>query len=143
MFRGHISNRAQALRHVPLLADLDRRHLEEVANRCDEVKSEPGEVLVRQGETGRELILVLEGSVRVERDGRPVAHLGSGEFVGEMALLDGEPRSATVVTETPSTLLLIESRSFWPLLEANPAMQKKLLVSLAGRMRELQRTVMQ
>ena len=130
------SEKIELLKKVPLFQNLSKRDLDEVAKIADEVQSQPGEVLLRQGERGREFILIAEGSVRVERDGRVIAHRGAGEFLGEMALLDGKPRTATVITEEPSTLLVVHWGSFWPLLETVPGVQRKLLIGLSGRLRE-------
>ena len=96
---------------------------------------------MRQGEIGRELVLIVDGSVRIERNGKVIARRGADEFLGELALLDKKPRTATVVTDTSSTLLVIHSSRFWPLLETVPGVQLKLLIGLAARMRELQDTL--
>lgn len=132
------SDKAEVLKKVPLFENLNKRDLDRVAKIADEVDSKPGEVLMRQGDRGREFMLVVDGKVRIERDGHVIAHRGPGEFLGEMALLDGKPRTATVVTEEPSTLLVIHWGQFWPLLESVPAVQRKMLIGLSGRMREMQ-----
>lgn len=134
------ADKAEVLSKVPLFQNLSKRDLEQVSKIADEVESKPGEVLMRQGEIGREFVLILDGGVRVERNGKVVARRGGGDFLGELALLDKQPRSATVVTEEPSTLLVIQWGRFWPLLETVPGVQRKLLIGLASRMRQLQDT---
>jgi CRP/FNR family transcriptional regulator, cyclic AMP receptor protein len=136
------SSKIDVLQKVPLFRDLSKRQLDEIAKHADEIEGKPGEVLVRQGEVGHELIIIVEGSARVERDGQVIAHLKSGDFLGEMSLLDGKPRSATVITEIPGTLLVIHSRSFGPLLDTVPGLQRKMLTALVERFRELQQTLM-
>jgi len=131
------SDKVEVLRKVPLFQNLSKRDMDQVAKIADEVQSQPGEVLMRQNEPGREFILVVDGGVRVERNGEVVAHRGPGEFLGELALLDGKGRTASVITEKPTTLLVIHWGRFWPLLETVPGVQRKLLVGLAGRMREI------
>jgi CRP-like cAMP-binding protein len=131
-------DKADVLCKVPLFQNLSKRDLDHVARIADEVDVKAGEVLMRQGDPGREFILVASGKARIERNGKVVAHVGPGDFLGEMALLDGKPRSATVVTEEPGTLLVIHWGRFWPLLETVPSLQRKMLVGLSGRIRELQ-----
>ena len=129
------SDKADVLKKVPLFSGLSRRHLDHVAREADEVKEEAGTVLTRQGGLGREFILILEGGARVERDGTVIARLGPGDVFGEMSLIDGMPRSATVVAESPSVLLVIEARSFRELLDTVPGLQRKLLITLCVRLR--------
>ena len=135
------SQKIDVLQTVPLFRTLSKHDLDHIATIADEVESSPGEVLMRQGEAGREFMLIVSGCVRVERNGEVIARRGAGEFLGEMALLDGQGRTATVITEEPSHLLVIHWSRFWPLMESVPELQRKILVGLAGRMRELQETV--
>src|SRR5579885_3337765 len=90
------SQKIDVLRQIPLFADLSRRHLDEIAKHADEIDATAGTVLMRQGEIGHELVIIVEGEARVDRDGRELARFGDGSFVGEMALLDGLERSAAV-----------------------------------------------
>lgn len=124
------------LRKVPLFSGLSQRHLDLIARHADEVRMDGGKVLARQGEGGLEFLLIVEGSARVERDGKVLARLGAGDFFGEMSLIDGKPRSATVIAETPIVLLLIHKRSFSELLDTVPGLQKKVLIKLCERLRE-------
>jgi CRP/FNR family cyclic AMP-dependent transcriptional regulator len=114
---------------------LSQRHLDLVARHADEVSLDAGRVLARQGGLGREFLLIVDGSARVERDGRRIAHLGPGDCFGEMSLIDGRPRSATVVAETPMVLLCVHTRSFGYLLDTVPGLRKKILVTLCQRLR--------
>lgn len=80
-------------------------------------------------------MLVLVGTGRVERDGKVLADLAAGDFFGEMSLIDGQPRSATVFVESPCVLLVIGRHSFWKLLDSVPGMQEKILITLCQRLR--------
>jgi CRP/FNR family cyclic AMP-dependent transcriptional regulator len=129
------SEKVDVLKKVPLLSGLSRRDLDLIARVADEVKVEKGRVLTRQGGLGMEFLLLLEGSARVERDGKVIARLGPGDFVGEMSLIDGKPRSATVIADSPSVLLAVQARSFRTLLDTVPGLQRKVLIALCERLR--------
>lgn len=131
------SDKASFLGGVPLFSGLSRRHLNELARHVDEVTATAGKVLARQGEHGLEFILLVDGRARVERDGKRIARLQPGDFFGEMSLIDGEPRTASVIAETPVTLLVVHRRVFGHLLDTIPGVQKKILVTLCQRLREV------
>jgi len=126
------------LRKLPLFRGCSRRELTAVARIVDLVEEPAGKVLTRTGETGREFCLILEGTVRVEVSPRKRVRLGRGDFFGEMSLLDGEPRSATVIAETPLRLLVIGRREFWPLLLKVPQLTRRIMVTLSQRLRQAQ-----
>jgi len=129
------SEKVDVLKKVPVLSGLSRRDLDLIARVADEVKVEKGRVLTRQGGLGMEFLLILEGSARVERDGKVIARLGPGDFLGEMSLIDGKPRSATVIADSPSALLAVQARSFRTLLDTVPGLQRKVLIALCERLR--------
>ena len=80
-------------------------------------------------------LLIFDGIARVERDGQVIARLKAGDFCGEMSLIDGMPRCATVIAETPAVLLVVHRRSFGHLLNTVPGLQKKVLAGLCERLR--------
>lgn len=129
------SQKIEHMQSVPLFAQLSRRHLQRVARHADEVAAPAGKVLARQDEMGRELLIIVEGQARVERDGHVLARLAAGDFVGEMSLIDHKPRSASVIAETDVVLLTIHSRAFRPLLDSVPGMKDRILVGLVERLR--------
>jgi CRP/FNR family cyclic AMP-dependent transcriptional regulator len=133
-FRRH-EEKAESLKRVPLFANLTSQQLEVVSRIADEVRSEPGDLLTREGRLGHEFLLIVEGSARVEQDGATVAQLGPGDYLGEMALIDGKPRTATAITEAPSLLLVVESRAFQLLLDEVPDLRRELLLTLCERVR--------
>ena len=129
------SEKAEALKKVPLFSGLNGRQLDIVAREADEVTVAAGKTLAKQGKLGHEFLLIVAGTARVERDGLVLASLGPGDCFGEMSLIDGKPRIASVIAETQVTLLVINSRSFSLVLDAVPALQKKILVTLCERLR--------
>jgi CRP-like cAMP-binding protein len=97
-----------------------------------------GTVLCQQGHQAEEFFVIVDGSVRIERDGQFVRSLGPGEFLGEIALVDGGPRTATATTESPSHLLVVAHREFNSLLDRFPTIQATVLRTLAKRVRALE-----
>ncbi|MGI8925514.1 MAG: cyclic nucleotide-binding domain-containing protein [Tepidiformaceae bacterium] len=140
MFLKRREEQAGVLAKVPLFSGLSKKQLVAVARTTDQVSAQAGAVLCRQGHLGREFVLIVEGEARVERDGKKIGLMGAGEFFGEMSLLDGKPRTATVVTETPCEVLVVDGRAFTPLLETVPALQRQILVNLCTRLRDCYET---
>ena len=97
--------------------------------------TEVGKVLMTQGEGGRDMMVLIAGSVAIERDGQRVNTLGAGDFFGEISLIDGGPRTATVTTEEPSWLLVITHRDFHAMMEEFPDVENQVLSALAHRIR--------
>ncbi len=133
------SSYLEHLAKVSLFSSCSQKDLAKIAKAGDEVTMPAGSLIVDQGQTGREAFVVLEGTVTVKRNGKKVASLGPGTVVGELSLLDHGPRTATVITETDCTLLLLSQRNFLGVVDDVPALAHKLLASLAGRIRDLDR----
>ena len=127
------------LRNVSLFSSCSTKDLQKIAKAGDEITMAAGTMIVDQGQTGREAFVVLEGSVSVKRNGKKMVTLGPGTVVGELSLLDHGPRTATVTCETDCLLMLITQRHFSAVLDDVPALSHKLLASLAGRIRDLDR----
>jgi CRP/FNR family cyclic AMP-dependent transcriptional regulator len=127
------------LRNVPLFNSCSTKELQTIAKATDELTVPAGHVLTDQGQMGREAFVIVDGSATVKRNGKKVATLGPGSVVGELSLLDHGPRTATVTADSDSTVLVIEQRHFLGVLEAVPSIARKLLASLAGRVREFDR----
>lgn len=128
--------KALFLRGVPLFAALPGEELAELGIIAEEVEAEAGEEVVREGETGDAMYLVVEGRVRVLRGGRELSTLGEREPFGEMALLDPAPRSATVRAETDVRLLRIGREDFEVILAERPAVARGVIEVLVRRLRE-------
>jgi CRP/FNR family cyclic AMP-dependent transcriptional regulator len=127
--------KVDALRSVGLFADCSTRELQRIARICTRDQADKGTVLTKQGDAGRECFVIADGSAAVEIDGRDVATVGPGDCVGEMALLDGGPRTATVTARTPMTMYVLTAAEFRTLLDASPSILRKMTMSLARRLR--------
>lgn len=132
------TNKERCLAGLPLFSTCRPEELRRVCKLVDEVVVPPGTVLCRQGVVGREAFVIADGRVGVSVSGRHAAVLGSGELVGETALLTGGARMATVVTLVPTRIFVIEARSFSSLFRAAPEVGRKLAAVLAGRLAEAQ-----
>ena len=127
--------RTELLAGCPLFRGLDPEQLAAVAGSATEVAFATGRVIARQGEIGTGFFIVVEGSVRVVRDGATIATLGPGEFFGELSVLDRRPRIAQVVAAEPSRCLALASWDFERVLLEHPALALAILRELAGRLR--------
>lgn len=128
-------DRALALRGAPLFAALSAEALLPVAAVCAEVRLAPGEVLFEAGDPGDAMYVIVDGEVRVVAGEAELTRLGRGECVGEMAALDWEPRSATVVAAGPALLLRLGRNELHDLLRDHPALVRNLAIVLAQRIR--------
>jgi CRP-like cAMP-binding protein len=126
------------LQRIPIFSGFDRRRMERLGMLADEVFVPAGKVLMRQGDSGSDMMVVVRGSVAVERDGNRLNTLGSGDFFGEIALVDGGPRTATVTTEEPTTLLVITHRDFHSMMDEFPEVAEQVMNALANRVRHLE-----
>ena len=113
-------HKAEVLRALPLFASCPTRELRRIAAIADELNFREGTMLTRQGHPGREMFILLEGTVKVERSGVQVNELGPGDFLGEGALILGEPRNATITATSPIRALVITAMNFKQLLEDDP-----------------------
>ncbi len=125
------------LASVPLFAGLGHAELEELGRLVDEVDGSDGRVLMRQGQPGDEMFVVVSGELEIERDGQAVGRQGPGTAVGEMALLSEGPRTATVRAVGPTRLLVLAHREFHSLMDAHPAVRARILEGLADKVRTL------
>jgi len=125
------------LHRIPLFSGFDRRRLERLGMLADEVDVPADKVLMRQGETGTDMMVLVRGGVAVERDGERINTLGPGDFFGEIALVDGGPRTATVTVTEPSTLLVITHRDFHSMMDEFPEVAGQVMNALANRVRTL------
>ena len=122
------------LAKVPLLAGLDRKHLEEVGRLADEVDLPAGKVAARQGASADEFFIIIEGTVRIDRGGQHLRDLGPGEFFGELAMLGKMPRTATATCATACRLLVVGHREFNAMLADFPSIQGAVLHAVAQRL---------
>jgi CRP-like cAMP-binding protein len=136
-FGGRVSqdDKIDRLEDVAMLAGCSRRQLRAIARISEVIEVAEGTVLARSGEPGQEFFLILDGTARVEVSARKRARLQPGQYFGEMSLLDGGPRSATVVADTPLRLLVIKRGDFATLLREAPELTQSLLATLSRRVR--------
>lgn len=137
-FGGRISqdDKIDRLEDVGLLAGCSRRQLRAIARISEVIEVPAGTVLARTGTPGEEFFLILDGSARVEVAPRKRSRLEPGQYFGEMSLLDGGPRSASVTAETPLRLLVIKRRDFTTLLKEAPELTQSVLATLSRRVRQ-------
>lgn len=128
-------DRIELLRRVGLFSSCSRKELERIAALTTPLDAEQGEVVAREGKPGSELFVIASGTASVTLRGRQLARLYPGDAFGEMALLDRGPRAATVTAETPMLLYVVDPRQFSTLLLDVPVVGRKLLKSLAKRLR--------
>ncbi len=126
---------ASKLASVPIFSGCSRRELAVVARAAKEVSHRAGTVIAREGERGIGLFLIVEGECSVSIGGKERGRLGPGQFFGEIALLDGGPRTATVTAVTDVRLVGLTEWVFRGLLAEHPSIALKTLESVAGRLR--------
>lgn len=129
------SDFTEILKTVPLFASCTKKELSSVAAVAKDVHFSEGHVICREGDTGIGLHVVVEGETKVQIGGRTKRRLGPGAFFGEIALLDGGPRTATVIAETPVRTISIVAWDFRTALKANTTLTLKLLEEVCRRAR--------
>lgn len=133
------SGLADRLKAVPLFAGLSDRELRDVVDHGKVVTHRPGHEVVQEGSSLTVgFHLVLDGEATVLQDGQVRRQLGAGSYFGEISLLDGKPRSATVRAETPLETFSITAWDFQPLLDRHPQMARELLVGLCAQVRSME-----
>lgn len=128
---------AAALAHVPLFSGFSKRDLARLAEETDVVSFAPGQAVVEEGMLGETMFVVLSGEAKVLQGKRRLGTVRPGDFFGEVAVLDGSPRSASVIAETPLAAIRLFRRTLVALLEAEPQMALKILDGLVRRVRAL------
>ena len=126
------------LGHVWLFERCTNRELDLLQSAATEMEFPVGKELTTQGELGRHFMVIVEGEADVTRDGTQIARLGPGSFFGEMSLLDGQPRTATVTTAKPTRVLMLTTEAFSGALAEMPSVDRKMLTVLAARLRDIE-----
>jgi CRP-like cAMP-binding protein len=127
----------ERLAGVPLFAGLSKEQLLQVGSLMTRLDVGAGKVLARQGDAGREFVILLEGEVEIVRDGKVVATRGAGDYVGEIALLDNRPRTATVTAKTDVAAEVLNRAEFSSLLATSPDLSNEVMATMARRLAEL------
>ncbi len=128
------NTKVELLQAVPLFASCSKTELERIASLADELDLADGATLIREGERGREFLVLVNGTVSVTKNGKKVRELGSGDIIGEIALISDVPRTATVTATSPVRLLVVTDRAFRGLIEEMPSIATKVLQSLGERL---------
>lgn len=131
-------HRVDLLRSVWLFEQCSQRELDLLQSAATDLEVPAGKLLTTQGEYGREFVVIVEGKAVVTRDGTEIAVLGPGSFFGEMSLLDGQPRTATVTTTERTRVLVLTTPAFNGVVATMPSVDRKMLIVLAGRLRDIE-----
>jgi CRP/FNR family cyclic AMP-dependent transcriptional regulator len=135
---SRVQGAVEALATIELFQGLDQGQLAKIATMSQRHEFTDGDTVVKDGDTDGRMYVILEGAARVWVGGRPEVQLGPGDYFGEMSLLDGQPRSASVVAIAPMTALSIARFAFLPLLTEHPDIAEELLVEMCRRLRLVQ-----
>jgi CRP/FNR family transcriptional regulator, cyclic AMP receptor protein len=127
----------QALKRAPLFEGLSRAELVLISRVSEDLEVPAGKVLCREGEIGHEFFVIIDGEIDVTRDGEHLATRSSGDFFGEIALLEEMPRTASVTAKTPLRFFVLTRQAFMRLIDANPRVERKVLRALARRVADL------
>jgi CRP/FNR family cyclic AMP-dependent transcriptional regulator len=133
MLRRDRDDKVDVLRNVPLFSACSKKELQRIAALADELEFSEGKILTRQGGPGREMFILLDGTVKVERNGVQVNALGPGDFLGEGALVLGKPRNATITATSQLRALVISDGNFKQLLTDDLSISTKVHETLAAR----------
>ena len=121
------------IKRVPLFQGCSKQELADVAALADEIDLPAGRTLTAEGASGKEFVVLVEGTADVTREGEVVNRLGPGDFLGEIALVTGNPRTATVVTQSPAKLLVMNAQAFRSLLSRAPELKQRVVATAALR----------
>jgi len=125
------------LGQVHMFGACSQKELSAVARRAAPRALDADTVIVREGDVGNEFYVLMAGSASVSRQGHDVAKLNAGDFFGELALFDPAPRNATITTDAPVTMAVLERDEFQATLDEVPALRDALLRGMARRLHEL------
>jgi CRP/FNR family transcriptional regulator, cyclic AMP receptor protein len=131
--RGIPSDVIRHFQAVPLFASISKKGIRALVQAADEVDIGAGKVLVREGEWGRELYVILRGTAEVTREGKKLTELVPGDFFGEMAFLSGSRRTATIAARSDMRLMILGPRQLEVILDQEPLLARRMLETMAQR----------
>ena len=126
--------KVEALKRAPLFEGLSKGELEDLARVAEDLEVDSGQVLAREGDVGREFFVLMEGDVQVTRGEKDLGRRGAGDFIGEIALLEDVPRTATVTAVSPVRLFVLTAPAFREVVKKHPGVESKVLRALARRL---------
>ncbi len=131
MSKNHTDDR---LASISIFSELSKKELRKISRLMTELSVDSGRVLIRQGDPGREFMIIRSGTAEVIRNGDKVADVGPGDFMGELAVLSGAPRNASVIATSDMVIEALNRREFMSLLDENPKIAKKILLGAVTRL---------
>jgi len=126
----------ESLRNVAIFAGCTKKQLDHVARVMTEVVIPAGQTFIHENSLAHEFMIIEKGTATVRRNGRKLATLSAGDVVGELALILHRPRTASVTADEALTVLVVDARSFEPLLDEVPGLARRLLTTVAERLSE-------
>ena len=137
-----MSNEA-GLETIGLFSELSAKECKSVGRLMTSITVKPGRDLITEGDVGREFLVIMSGEATVRRCGKVVARLGAGDFMGELAVIAGVPRTATVTADTEMVVSVLNRREFSALLDSQPKLARKILVGAVKRLHDLEPAIVQ
>jgi CRP/FNR family cyclic AMP-dependent transcriptional regulator len=132
-----MDQKLELLRRVPLFSEMGEEELEEIARIAEEMDAPAGKALTHEGRHEGYFFIIVSGTVLIERDGQTINTIRDGDFLGEIALLDGGPRTATATTESPCQLIVMTHQRFEQLLDRSPSIRAAVFEEVGRRLRGL------
>lgn len=129
------------LKLCPLFAGLSGRQFGMIANHARQDRFKADSTIAKQGSAGNWFFIILDGVVSVERDGKLLKTMSQGGYFGEISLLDGRPRTASILAESDVDVLIIDKTSFSRLLKTVPGLQEKVLMAVCSYLRKAEATL--
>ncbi len=133
-----MSNARETLAQIDIFSELSKAELRDIGRLMTPIDIRAGKEFITEGSSGREAFIILEGQATVRLGGRLIATVGPGEVIGEMAVVAGLPRSASVSAETDIVAEVLDRREFMALIDSNPKLSKKIMIAAIKRLHELQ-----
>jgi len=130
----HKNAKIELIKRVPLFSHCTKRELAAVAAEADELVLPTGSALTTQGARGSEFVVIVDGTADVKKNGRRINQLRSGDFLGEIALISGAPRTATVTTTSETRILVVTERGFKRLTREMPSIHASVVRALSERL---------
>ncbi|NNE73189.1 MAG: cyclic nucleotide-binding domain-containing protein [Acidimicrobiales bacterium] len=127
----------ETLANIEIFSECSKRELKHISKLMTQVHIKAGRELTREGDPGREFMIIADGTATVRRKGKVLATLGPGDFFGELAVVAGVPRTATITADTDMIIEALNRREFSSLLDESPRLAKKILVGAVKRLHEI------
>jgi len=141
MARGIPSDVVRHFQSIPLFSSVSKQGIRQIIAAGTEIDVSAGKELVREGEIGRHLYVIVWGTATVWKNGRRASELGPGDFFGELAFLDGAPRTATVIARSDMRVIVLGPREMDVIIDREPVIAKRLLEVMAKRVRQNERSL--